>query len=135
MGLVLAPFGGRGCGAVRGSAVPEVAAASGKQREIKARRARRQLRIGVCVRVGCVCVCLGICVLASMHTCSPDAYFCIARVVCVYPLVPPSQTEQFVSPSALATQGDPKTLLGSSCRASGEGDGEGCERCRSSGSE
>lgn len=53
MGLVLAPFGGRGCGTVRGSAVPEVGAASGKQKEIKARRARMQLRIGVCVRVGC----------------------------------------------------------------------------------
>lgn len=64
MGLVLTPFGGRGCGAVRGSAVPEVGAASGKQKEIKARRARMQLRIGVCVRVG-VRVCLGICVLVQ----------------------------------------------------------------------
>lgn len=71
----------RGRDAVRDSAVPEVGAASGKQREIKARRARRQLEIGVCVPVrGCACVWAYVC-LHSVHTCSPDAYFWIVRDV------------------------------------------------------
>lgn len=75
MGLFASPLCSGGCGAVRGSAVPEVGAASGKQREIKARRARRQLEIGVCVCArGCACVLAYMC-LHSMHTCSPDACF------------------------------------------------------------
>lgn len=103
MGLFAAPLCSRGCGAVRGSAVPEVGAASGKQREIKARRARRQLETGACVR-GCACVWAWMC-SHSTHTCGPDAF----EPLGLSP--PPLQSRQSISlPAGLERRGTPKRL-------------------------
>lgn len=106
MGLFPTPLCSRGWGAVRGSAVPEVGAASGKQREIKARRVRGRLAVGVCVPVrGCACGWAYVC-LHSMHTCGPDACFRTARAV---PPPPPQPSNLFL-PACLQRKGTPKCL-------------------------
>lgn len=133
MGLFPAPLCSPGRGAARGSAVPELGAASGKQREIKARRARRQLEMGVRVPArGCVGV------RVSGHMCACTACARAAPMPTSESLelsFPPPQTKQPVSSSGFATQGDPKTPPVSARRSSGAADGEGCEGRSSPGSE